>query len=950
MENKKKIILFSILGFIILLIAILAIGSRFFTDVLWFMELGYLSTFLTRYVAQLLFRIAVGLIVFLFLFFNLRYTKNDLMYYIKNTDSEQVSSIFQGRQLPILDWLTSKRLNYIFLGVSVFLGFIFSNIGAANWEAILKFINQVPANQVDPIFGKDISFYLFSLPLWELFREIAVIIIIFTLFLVSLIYIVGSGINSLNDIQFKLSAKAKNHLIVLLILYLITKLFDYRLQMYQLLYSERGVTFGASYTDINATLPGLRILMVLIVILTGVAIFSLFKKKYKMIAGVVGVWILASILLLTVYPAFVQRFQVEPNELGRERPYLEYNIDMTQRGFGLDTVESSRFTLENDLTREDIDNNPEIFDNVRLWDPRPVRTTFSQIQELRQYYSFIDVDIDRYIIDDQYQQVLLSAREMNQSGLSAQAQTWVNQRLKYTHGLGVAMASASKTTGQGLPYMLLEDIPPVTETDLEMNNPSIYYGELTNEYVIVDNLEQEFHYPDGGNNVYIDYEGDGGVQLDSYLKKALFALRFNDIKLMLADDISNESQIMFDRNIQTRVKKIAPFLEFDDDPYPVVANGQTYWIQDAYTFSNRFPYSEQYNNVNYIRNSVKAVVDAYTGDVDFYIVEEDDPIANTYAKIFPGLFKPIEEMPDNLRSHIRYPKDLFSLQARVYSEYHMENPTVFYNQEDIWNIPSEVYAGNTQSVEPYYISTRLPGEDSVEFILMLPFTPSQRNNMVAWMSARSDGENYGELRLYNFPRTEIIYGPNQIESRIDQNAYISQLLSLWDQQGSQVIRGNLLVLPVENSIVYIEPIFLQAETDALPELRRVIVAYGNTIAMEETLDDALAVVFGEKPPSQELSEEELEEEGLSGEVEDVDPEEAMELEDPEEAEDTGETEEEEQTPEPISLDDIEDGELINEILQTYEQAQQAIQEGNWQEYGQQMNRLEQLLNELESSR
>ncbi|MBF8436754.1 UPF0182 family protein [Halanaerobiaceae bacterium Z-7014] len=958
MTNKRKIFIFSVLGILVLILAILAIGSRFFTDILWFGELGYLNAYFTRIIAQIGMRVAVGLIVFLFFYINLRYTKNDLMYLINMSNNDRVQSIFPDREIPILNWLNLQRLKYLFLGISIFIGVIFSNIGAANWETILKFINQSPTGQVDPIFGRDVSFYLFSLPVFELFREIAVIIIIFTIFVVGLIYLLSSGINSIdiNNLKFNLSKSAKNHLIILLILYLITKAIDYRLQMYELMYSDRGVAFGASYTDINATLPGLRILMVLVILLTGLAIFSLFKKKYKLIAGVVGVWIIASVLLLNVYPGFVQRFQVEPNELGRETPYIEYNINMTQQAYNLDEVETTRFDLDNELTREDVDNNPEIFNNVRLWDPRPIQTTFSQLQELRQYYSFMDVDIDRYIIDDEYKQVLLSVREMNQSGLNPQAQTWVNQRLKYTHGMGVAMADVSASTAQGLPEMFIEDIPPRTDTDLVLDNPSVYYGESTAEYVIVNNLEEEFHYPDGGTNVYTNYSGNGGVQLDGYLKRALFSMRFNDIRIMLADDISPDSRMMFDRNIQERVNKIAPFLELDDDPYPVVADGKIYWIQDAYTFSNRYPYSEPINqNINYIRNSVKVVVDAYEGDVDFYIAEEDDPIVNTYSNIFPGLFKSLDEMPESLRPHVRYPADLFSIQAEVFKRYHMENPTVFYNQEDVWDIPNENYAGSTIPVEPYYISTRLPGEENVEFTLMIPFTPANRNNMVAWMAARSDGENYGEIKLFNFPRGELVYGPSQIESRIDQNAYISQLLSLWDQQGSRVIRGNLLVLPVENSIVYIEPIFLQAEAGALPELRRVIVGYNDMIAMEETLLDALDVVFGEAEPTQELDEEELEDEGLADVGIDVDADPVEEIEpSPEELEEMEEMEDtvdptEDPEPDPVEIDDIEDPELINEIINVYNQAQQAIQQGDWQSYGQQMDRLEELLRELEVS-
>ncbi len=957
MDGKMKSVLLTLLGVIILGIVILVSGSRFFTDILWFSEVGFLDAYLTRILTEIGLRVLIGVIAFLFFYFNLRYTKKEVMLSINVYDDDQVSSIFQDRQMPVLDWLTAGRIKIMYLGFSLFMALIFSTIGSGIWEPVLKLLNQEPTGNVDPIFGNDISFYLFSLPVWEFFREIAVILVVLTAILVGFIYLFTSGFlsgvgsNPGESFDFNLSARAKKHLTILLALYLVTKIIDYRLSMYQLLYSDRGVAFGASFTDIHATLPGLRILLVLVVILTGLVLFSLYRKKYKLILGVIGVWLVAAVFFGAAYPQFVQRFRVEPNELVRERPYIENNIEMTLAAYDLDDVEEERFPIDYDLSREDIDNNPGIFENVRLWDERPLQSTFSQLQELRQYYSFRDVDVDRYQIDGEYRQVMLSLRELDKDNLPSHAQTWVNRHLQFTHGYGTVMTGVSEATEEGLPRFLMQDIPPTTETDLEIEEQSIYYGENTNEYVISNNEEGEFHYPVNGENVYTQYEGSGGVEMGGLLRRALFSLRYQDIQILLADTIRNESRIMFDRNIQERVNKVAPFLQYDDDPYPVLADGRIYWIQDAYTLSNRYPYSEPYNqNMNYVRNSVKVVLDAYEGDMNFYIAEEDDPIVNTYANIFPNMFQSLDEMPDSLRPHIRYPRDLFSIQTDIYSVYHMTDPNVFYNREDVWEIPRENYAGQEIPVEPYYISTVLPGEDEVEFTLMMPYTPADRNNMVSWLGARSDGENYGELKLYSFPRGELVYGPSQVESRIDQHGYISQMLSLWDQVGSEVIRGNLLVLPVENSIVYIEPIYLQAERGALPELRQVIVAFGDRIAMEDDLERGLEVVFGERDPTHDIEDVEAEElEGMEDEIDMPEPdlEDEMPEEDLEEPLDPPAVEPEEEEEIDVEALPEEAEDIIAEISNAYREAQQAMQQGNWSEYGENMERLEALLEQLE---
>ncbi|MFP3975137.1 MAG: UPF0182 family protein, partial [Dehalococcoidia bacterium] len=592
-------------------------------------------------------------------------------------------------------------------------------------------------------------------------------------------------------------------------------------------------------------------------------------------------------------------------------PYIEHNIDFTRTAFDLNEIEEKEFRIEEKVTAEAIQNNPGTVENIRLWDYRPLRNTYEEKQSLRQYYDFSDIDIDRYTIDGKYQQVMLGVRELFSASLTAKAQTWVNKHLQYTHGYGLVMSKASEVDSEGLPKFILRDIPPQGDLDLEV--PQIYYGENTDTYVAVKTKAPEFDYPKGDKNVYSEYEGDGGVGLGSFVRRLAYAWQLGDFNMLISGELTSESRVLYHRNIQERINRLAPFLTLDRDPYPVVSDGKLFWIQDAYTTAEKYPYSEpSLAGFNYIRNSVKVVVDAYNGSVTFYVVDPDDTVLETYRGIFPNLFTSIAKMPDSLRAHLRYPQDLFSIQAEMYRTYHMEDARVFYNKEDLWTTPNEFSYGKEQPMEPYYVIMRLPGENEEEFLLMQPFTPENKNNAIAWLGARCDGENYGELLVYDFPKDKLIYGPRQIENRIDQNTEISGQFTLWGQAGSEVFRGNLLMIPIGDSYLYVEPIFLQAEGGGLPELKRVIVSSGNQLLMKPTLEEALNELFA-----------------LS----------------------TDETDKEEPSPEPGSEPEPEPlepevAELARQAQEHYSKAQEYLQEGNWAAYGEELDALEEILDQL----
>jgi uncharacterized membrane protein (UPF0182 family) len=578
-------------------------------------------------------------------------------------------------------------------------------------------------------------------------------------------------------------------------------------------------------------------------------------RTYRLVIVSVALMLGSSFVFGELLPGMFQRFLVKPSELQLEAPYIQRNIALTQEAYNLRHVTVKPFPAEQGLTFQSLEDNRATIDNIRLWDWQPLMDTYAQLQEIRTYYRFLDVDIDRYPIGGSYRQVTLAARELAPSLLSANAQTWVNLHLLFTHGTGVVMSPVTQKSTEGLPNFYLQDIPTVASGGPPVIEPRIYFGEATDGYVIVKGSTPEFDYPKGKDNVYAYYDGADGISIGGVGWRSLFAWQFDDVNILLSSYITGESRILLHRNIHDRIETIAPFLRLDHDPYVVISDGRLYWMQDAYTTSDWFPYAQPLPNggLNYIRNSVKIVIDAYNGTVTFYVVDAADPIAATYRRIFPALFRPFDAMPADLQRHIRYPEDLFRIQAQQYRAYHMDSPEVFYNREDLWQFPREptgLDGGNTTGARmaPYYMIMRLPGEPRAEFFLMLPMAPSQRENMITWLAARCDPPDYGQLIVYEFPKDKLVYGPFQIEARINQNTDISQQISLWNQMGSRVIRGNLLVVPIENSILYVSPLYLRAEAGRLTELKQVIAAYGDRVVMEDTLPAALSALFKDSAP------------------------------------------------------------------------------------------------------
>ncbi|NOZ59678.1 MAG: UPF0182 family protein [Euryarchaeota archaeon] len=792
-----------------------------FTDYLWFSSLGYAQVFTKVWKT----RLALGVLAAL-LFLAAAY-----------------ANLALARRLgaPV------RREVYLLVsaGMALFLGLVASR----GWELFLWYANATPFGVTDPIFSRDVGFYVFSLPFYEFLLGVAFWAALFLAALTALIYLYGAGValreRLMGEVVIELPEQAKLHAAVLAGIFALLFAFRFYLSRYRVLFTEKDTFFGAGYAEVKVYLPVLELLVVL-----SLAAALLFFASRRL--GLRAPLAAASLtVVVAIGGSFitgaVQHYQVAPDEFNYERPYIEHSIKFTRLAYNLEDIKEVEFPANLNLSMEDIERNPETINNIRLWDYRPLKRTLEQLQLIRTYYAFNDVDVDRYVLNGEPVLVMLAARELNTEQLASRSLTWINEHLFYTHGYGIAMTLASEVSPEGLPVFLVKDIPPRSEY-INITRPEIYYGELTNSYVIVRTKMEEFDYPRGEENVYTTYAGEGGVVLDSSLKRLAYALRFGSAKIFLSNSITDESRIMYYRNIRERVKKLAPFLAYDRDPYMVVVDGRLYWVVDAYTISSDYPYSEPTRGINYVRNSVKAVVDAYSGRVSLYISDERDPIIRTYAKAFPGLFRPLDEMPPGLRKHIRYPVDYFMIQAEKYATYHMVDARVFYNREDVWHVPQELYEGSRIRMEPYYLITKLPGEEKAEFILMLPFTPRNKNNLVAWLAARSDGENYGERIVYLFPKDKLVYGPMQIEARIDQNPEISQYFTLWDQAGTRVIRGNLLIIPIRESLLYVEPVFLRAEQeDAIPELKRVIVAFGERIAMEETLDEALSRVFGVSP-------------------------------------------------------------------------------------------------------
>ena len=713
-----------------------------------------------------------------------------------------------------------------------------------NWSVFLQFLYQVPYGANDPLYGNDIGFYLFTLPAYIATKNWMLLTLFLSALFAGAIYWVHGHIEHTAQ-RPSMSPAAIAHGSVLLGFFFAVKAWSYGLDRYLLLYGDNGVVVGASYTDIHVGLPVLWLLIGLSIVAAFAAWANVRVRTYRIPAAAAVLVFGGSFVLSEVIPGLFQRVFVKPSELQLERPYIQRNIALTQQAYDLHQITAKPFPAEQDLTLKTLEANKATIDNIRLWDWNPLMDAYVQLQEIRTYYKFHDVDVDRYWLDGAYQSVMLSARELKSSLLPPNAQTWVNTRVLFTHGNGVVMSPVTRKSAEGLPLFYLRDIPPISTGGPDIREPRIYYGEETSNYVIVKGGTPEFDYPKGKDNIYAAYDGTGGVPIGGILRRNLFAWHFGDLNLLLSSYITGASRIMIRRDIQEQARAIAPFLRLDHDPYLVISNGKLYWIQDAYTTSDYFPYAQpvQRLGLNYIRNSVKIVIDAYNGTVAFYLMDAAEPIARTYQRIFPDLFKPFAAMPPDLQKHIRYPEDLFLIQAQIYQAYHMEAADVFYNREDLWQFPREPGGDGATLMAPYYIIMRLPGETQAEFFLMLPMVPSRRDNMIAWLAARCDSPDYGKLIVYEFPKDKLVYGPFQIEALINQNTEISQQLTLWNQMGSRVIRGNLLVIPIENSILYVSPLYLRAAQGQLPELKRVIAAYGDHVVMKETLAEALSALF-----------------------------------------------------------------------------------------------------------
>ncbi len=820
--------------------------AKFYTDILWFEELGYSSVYWTIFKARWLVALAGGLLFFAVAFANLMavmWRRRDL-------------NVVGGLVMPV-PIRSPERMGRWVLIISVVVGILGGLSGYSQWHVILAHLNATPFEINDPFFGKDVGFYIFTLPFISLLQQHLWVAFIAALVLSGIMYFIFGDIR-FGERRIIVVRRARIHLSILSAVLFGLRAWNYKINIWNLMYSPRGVAFGASYTDIYAQVPTYKGLIA--VALAGVAfsLLGLIMHNFRWVGYAVVGLVVMSLAVGYAYPAFIQQFTVSPNEIAYEEPFIEKNIQFTRHAFGLDNIEIVEYPADDSLARDDILANPDTISNLRLWDYRVLSDTFSQVQEIRMYYKFNDVDIDRYTVDGNLRQVLLSPRELDINLLPAEAKTWVNLHLKYTHGYGMVMSPSREVTREGMPAFYFKDVPPKTLTDLLLTRPELYFGELTNHYVIVNTKEPEFDYPklDSQTIEPTFYQGDAGISLNNFLKKLAFTIRFRDYQILVSGALTPDSRLIMNRNIVGRAKTIAPFFLYDQDPYLVLAEGKLYWFIDGYTVSSNYPYSQPDSQlrVNYMRNAVKVVIDAYSGETVFYSADKSDPVLQTYEKVFPQLTKPLDEMPEELKQHIRFPQDMFTVQTRMLTTYHMTDPQVYYNKEDYWEIPMEIYGNQEIPVEPYYILIALPGETATEYVQIIPFTPRGKPNMTAWLAVRCDPERYGEMLLYVLPKDKHIPGPMQVESLISQNPSISEATTLWGQVGSQVIRGNLVTIPMDGSFLYVEPLYIQAEKVKIPELKRVLMYAGGQVVMGTTVEDALNKLVGPvaEPPAGEI--------------------------------------------------------------------------------------------------
>lgn len=965
-KKKRKLGVKGIIIVVLLIILLFVALIGWITDFMWFRELSYVSVFLTKLFTQMKIGIPTFIIITFLAYIYLKFLKRG---YIKKVDSDEE--------------VDAKRLNLITWGLAGAFGVITTYFAATRlWFQTLQFVNSSAFDIKDPLYHIDISFYVFKLNFIEEINSIIITLIVAFAILTVVYYLIlitvrtpkifetveenieeeasdydddrytgendyrniddNNPFSEINEMFGKFTKQfsgrggfggskkapaakkqldnqnfrlmihiAEKQLIIVGILFFLMLGVHFFLKQYDLLFGSTGAVYGAGFTDVNVTLWMYRILMGLSVLAAIGFAIGITKKAFKPAIAVPAVMIAVG-LLGTGAALLVQNFIVSPDEINKESKYLERNIEYTQYAYGLDNVNMKAFKATEDLTSEDIANNEETVSNIRINDYDPAKTFYNQTQSIRQYYTFNDVDVDRYMIDGEYTQTFLSPREIDEERISG---TWLNKHLKYTHGYGATLSRVDKITASGQPDMLIDSIPPESAVDVKITDPEIYYGEMTNDYVLVNTSEDEFDYPDGNNNKYCQYDGNAGIKMN-LLTRLMFSVRERSLKMLVSGNINSDSKILINRNIENRVKEIMPYLDYDKDPYMITVDGHLYWIIDAYTATNRYPYSEPYNeetDVNYVRNSIKVVIDAYTGETNYYIVDQNDPIAKTFQKIYPKLFKDFEEMPDGIRAHIRYPGTLLNIQAEIYQRYHMNDVKVFYQNEDLWQIASEIYGTEEQPMTPNYYIMKLPGEKAAEFVNSIPFTPKDKKNLMGLLVARNDGADYGKLVLYQMPKSKIVYGPMQVEAQIDQNTEISKEFSLWNSSGSKYSRGNLFVIPIEDSLLYVEPVYLEATNSSIPEVKRVIVVYNDEIAYESTLAEALNSLFGEGSAHESETGQEAKQDRDEGEGGDK---------------------------------ALSKTEIIQKCQEAYDNAQNALKDGDWEKYGKYMGELEKYLNEL----
>ncbi|MDI9570476.1 MAG: UPF0182 family protein [Pseudomonadota bacterium] len=897
--KKANLIFIAILLVILVVAPLLSSLLNLYIDWLFFVETSYTAVFTKTLTAQ----IASGLL-FCLLFLGAALVNLFFARRVEFSRPERYNISGTPITIDLAPLRTIRRAVSFFILLVV--AFMMAKWGASLWSEILLFANALEVGQNDPVFGKDIGFYLFRYPLLESLKQFVDFTLILCALLAGTVYFLGGGI-LVSQRQVTIDPRVKRHMGILVGLMIVNMGPGFYLEALRMLYAEHGVIFGASYTDVHAKLAAYRLLAFLAPAAGAVLIAGMFKRQRRLTMISLGALFVVYFVGIMIYPALLQKFKVAPNEMVMETPYIENNIRMTRLGYDLDRIEEIPFDVDYNLTGRDIDKNDATIRNIRLWDHAPLLRTYSQLQQIRTYYRFQDVDNDRYTVNGQYLQVMLSPRELSYADLPSK--NWINERLIFTHGNGITLGPVSRISREGLPEFFIKDIPPAGTTDLKVRRPEIYYGEMSNDYVIVKTKIPEFSYPTPeGGNIYTSYEGAGGVKTGSLSRRLLFSLKYQTEKIFFSSDITADSKILFFRNVRERFQKIAPFLLFDHDPYLAITDdGRLVWMVDAYTVSSRLPYSKpSTRRINYVRNAVKATLDAYDGTVTYYVSDPTDKIIQVYRRIFPSLFKDLAAMPEDLKRHVRYPQWLLQLQASVYAAYHMTDPKIFYNKENLWEIPTF----DEKAMQPYYTIMKLPSEKREEYILLLPYTPAKRDNLAAWLAARCDDPHYGKLVVYTFPRDRLIFGPKQVDARINQDSHISQQLTLWSQRGSRVIRGSLLVIPVERSLLYVQPLYLAAsDAVGLPELRRVIVAYENEVLMEENLELALQRLFGSRKagaaPTTAAS-----------------------------------------APTAAAAGRASVKEMAAEAMKTYQRATDMQRQGNWAGYGEEIRKLEQLLKKM----